>query len=556
MLETLRIQDYALIDDLEVNFGPGFNALTGETGAGKSIVVGALGLVLGGRASNETVRAGKRQAKVDAVFRVVKPSRRLAGLLKSQDILWDDNEILLSRVVTAEGRSRAYICGNLTPVSVLAEVGDELVDLHGQHEHQSLLKPDRQLDLVDGFAGTESLAADVAALVSQLRELNRAISDLETEDRERARRMEFLRYEVSEIAAAGLQPNEEEDLKARRNLMVNAERVFTLTSGACASLYDSEEGSAVLKLDAALTDVGELVRIDERFRAIADQLTGLRAGVEEAANELRAFADCLEFDPGELDLINERLAAISDLKRKYGGSIAAILEYHDQCTKDIAAYDSRDQRLAEMRAQRDGLLKKATSAAESLSKKRKDAARKLDKQVTAALQDLGMKGGRFEAAFEATELSANGTDRVEFMLSANPGEKLKSLRHVASGGEISRIMLALKAVSAEADKIPTLVFDEIDAGVGGRIARNVAWKLSQLSRSHQTICITHIAQIAVSANAHFCVVKQTQNGRTVTNVSKLEEEQRTAEIARLLDGSVSDVSLKHAKALLVETHGT
>ncbi len=552
MLETLRIQNYALIDELEVELGDGLNALTGETGAGKSIVVGALELVLGGRASGEMLRDGSKQARVDAVFRLAKPSRHLVALLKNHDIDWDGDELVLSRVVTAEGRSRAYICGSLVLVSLLAEIGDELVDLHGQHEHQSLLKSERQLDLLDAFAGTEETTRGVGEKVARLRELEKAIAALESEDRERARRMEYLRHETNEIRAAELQPGEEETLRSRRNLIANAERIFSLASNALGTLYDAEEMPAVMAVDAGLADLQELARIDERFQAMASRLSGVRAEIDECAAELRAYANRLEFDPSELDQVNERLSLLGDLKRKYGGSVEAIIEYHEKAIEELQAFDSRDQRLAELTANRDAARCEVHEAAAELSRKRHAASRKLDKLVTAALQDLGMKGGLFETTIRTGDLNMTGIDQVEFLLTANPGEKPKPLRQVASGGEISRIMLALKAVFAHADHIPTLVFDEIDAGVGGRIARNVADKLRALAASHQTVCITHLPRIAASAKHHFCVNKQMLAGRSVTSIGRVEGQQRVQEVARLLDGSVSDVSLQHAKELLKE----
>jgi DNA repair protein RecN (Recombination protein N) len=555
MLEALHIQNYALIDEIEIDFAGGFNVLTGETGAGKSIIIGALNLVLGGRASNELLRDPAKPARIDAVFRMAKPPKRLSALLKEHDIPLSDNELILSRTLTAEGRSRGYVCGNVAPISLLAEIGDELVDLHGQHEHQSLLKPERQLDLLDGYAGADGLSGEVGERVATLRELAKTIAELESDDRERTRRMEFLRHEIAEIDAADLRAGEEEELKARRNLIANAERIFSLASHARTELYEAEEGSAILAIDAASADVGELARIDERFQPLLAQLSGVRAEVEEVADELRTYADRIEFDPNELDNLNARLAVISDLKRKYGRSIEEILEYRDRSRAEVSAYDSRDQRLADLQTGHRQLLSETQKMAADLANRRKVAARRLDRLISAALQDLGMRGGRFETAFETVDLSSSGINRIEFMLSANPGEKLKPLRQVASGGEISRIMLALKAVFAGADKIPTLVFDEIDAGVGGHVARNVARKLHELAASHQTICITHIAQIAASAQRHYRVAKTEQKGRNITEVIEIGNQARIEEIARLLDGSVSDVSAKHARALLKEMEG-
>lgn len=550
MLELLRIQNYALIDELEIEFGPGFNALTGETGAGKSIVVGALNLVLGGRASSETVREGGGAAKVEALFRLGKPAPRLRALLKHYEVELEEDTLLLSRVVTAEGRSRGYLGGRLVPVSVLGEFGDELVDLHGQHEHQSLLQPERQMELLDGFGGTSELVVQVGALVGKVRELEREMAALEGVDQERARRLEYLRHEAAEIAGAELKAGEEEELRSRRNLIQNWERIAGLAGHARAVLYEDEERPAITALDAAEADIQELTRLDGRFQGYLEQLAGARAAVEEVAGEIRRFAEGVEFDAEELERLNARLALLGELRRKYGSTVEEVMAYGERAAAEVAAYEGRDERLASLRVQRARALADALEMAKGLSAKRQAAARRLDKQVTAVLQELGMKGGAFQTGLEPCDLGSGGIDRVEFMLSANVGEKVKVLRQVASGGEISRIMLGLKAVFAGADHIPSLIFDEIDAGVGGQIARKVADKMEALAASHQVICITHIAQIAAAAGRHFHVAKSVRHGRTSTAVSHVDGEGRVVEIARLLDGSASDVSIKHARVLL------
>ena len=550
MLESLHIQNYALIDDIELEFGPGFNVLTGETGAGKSIIVGALNLVLGARASAEGVRDGADRARVDAVFRIGAPARDLAAALQESDIALEDGVLILSRVVTPDGRSRAYAGGVPVPLAVLAAIGDELVDLHGQHEHQSLLKPARQLDLLDGFAGAQQAAGAVAESVSALRDVERDLAALEVDDRERARRVEFLQHEVREIETAGLHPGEEEESRERRDLLTNAERIFELSSRAYATLHERDEGAVVDALDAASGDVEELARINNRFTSLAERLAEAREKIEDVAAELREFTTEIEFDPQELEDINARLTLISALKRKYGESIAAVLAYGERAREEVAAFEQRDERLAQLKRQRGALFEEGRRLAGELSEQRKKAARALDKQIAAALAELGMKGGRFETRFECGELCATGIDRVEFLLAANPGEPLKPLRHVASGGEISRVMLALKSVFAKADTIPTLIFDEIDAGVGGAVANKVAAKLAELAGSHQTICISHLPQIAAAAQTHFHVAKETQKKRTVTSVARIADEDRVRELARLLDGSVSAVSIEHARSLL------
>ena len=552
MLETLRIQNYALIDRLEVEFRPGFGVLTGETGAGKSIIVGALGLVLGARASADMVRDGEAAARVEAVFRIDKPSTRLRALLRDHDVELEEGALLLSRSINADGRGKAYAGDRIVPVSLLAALGDELVDLHGQHEHQSLLRPECQMDLLDAFADAGEMTERVAAAVTRLSAIDRDIAALETDDRERARRAEFLRFEVDEIDAAGLQPGEEDELRARQRRITHAETLFTLANQVYNGLYENESGAAIDSIDAALKDLGELSEIDGEFGALARQLAEAREAVDSVASEIRQHTSRMEFDAGELDEINRRLAMVGALKRKYGPDVDSILAYRERAAAELTGYENRDERLESLRRERANLLSEAMEAARKLSTARRAAGLKLDKLVIAALRDLDMKGAHFETRIEETDLGARGIDRVEFMLSANAGERPRPLRTVASGGEISRIMLALKSVFAGADRIPTLVFDEIDAGVGGVVARRVAAKMAALARSHQVICITHLAQIAAAAETHYTVSKHDVRGHAVTGMDRVGGEEREREVARLLDGSISEISLGHARALLAD----
>lgn len=551
MLQTLRIQNYALIDEVELEFHAGLNILTGETGAGKSIIAGALTLVLGGRAVSETVRDASRSAKVEAAFLVPSPTPHLAELLRTHAIDLEDGELLLSRVVSPEGRSKAYANGSLIPVSVQAALGDELVDLHGQHEHQSLLKTDRQLRLLDSFAGLESKSDALAKTVGDLREVESRIAELESGDRDLARQVDFMRFEASEIDQAGLEPDEDVELQSRRNLIANAEKIFSAASKARRALSEAENGaSAIDALGAAAGELEELAGIDGRFEALSAQAQGLLGDVESLSSELLAYSSELDFDPQELDSLNARITVIRGLQRKYGESIDQILAHREKIGADIEAFENRDQHLEEIRAELAAILATAEKKARALSKERKKSAKELDEKVSRALQDLGMEGGCFETGLEQGPLTTHGTDRIEFRLTANAGEGLKALKQVASGGEVSRIMLALKGVFAEADQIPTLVFDEIDAGIGGAVATKVAFKLRDLARSHQTICITHLPQIAAAGTTHYHVSKATHDGRTTTHVARVDKGSRVEEVARLLDGSLSEVSLNHARALL------
>ncbi len=554
MLEVVHIRDYALIDALDVEFQPGLNAITGETGAGKSILVGALGLALGARASSDAVRSGAPRASVEAVFRVNKPSPQLTALLKDNDIAPEEDMLILSRTVTADGRSRAQVNGTLTTITTLAAIGDELVDLHGQHEHQSLLRAECQLALLDAYADTSDAAREVAAGVTQVNKLHREIEALETDDRDRARQADFLRYEIEEIDGANLTPGEEEDLRERQHLITHSENIYTLANTAYGALYDSENTAAVDAIDAALAALEELEEIDPRFAEQRTQATEARACIESAAEELRAYTSRMEFDPDELDTVNARLAAIGDLKRKFGASIADILAYREQAAAKLASYDNRDVHLAALREQYERLHNQTQTQAQALSQRRKKAAADMDTQILKTLQSLDMRGARFATHIEPVPLCANGVDKVAFMLSANKGEPLKPLRQVASGGEISRIMLALKTVFAAQDPVSTLIFDEIDAGIGGATARRVAEKMQLLAERRQVLCITHLAQIAAPAGAHYVVMKAADAGRTGAQIAAVTNEKREQEIARLLDGSVSAVSLKHARALLAEYH--
>ncbi len=550
MLEVLRIQNYVLIESLEVDFHSGFNVLSGETGAGKSILVGALNLVLGARISGDVVRPGAKRAKIEAVFRIPTVSPALRMLLERHDIELEEDALILARVVTAEGRSRGYVGGSMAPLSVLSAIGDELVDLHGQHEHQSLLKADRQLALLDGYAQAETLAEEVRRRVGTLRERAREIEALQQDDRERMRRIEFLRYEVQEIDAAALSPEEEEALQTRLNRMTHAETLCALSVQIHGILAEGDAGTVLDMLLSANHLLDEVAEIDASYADLGKQLTEAQFLVETVAQDVRTLGDEVEFDSQELEELNQRRALLSSLKRKYGASVAEVLDYRDTAAAELAGLENRDTVLEELCRAYAEEMDSVQQAAAQLSKKRHDAARKLDKQITKVLQALGMKGASFSIQLKSVELGGGGIDQVAFMLTANAGEQAKPLRQVASGGEVSRIMLALKTVFATADKIPTLIFDEIDAGVGGAVARKVAETLSSLARSHQVLCITHLAQIAAQAQHHLHVSKTTEKKTTRTTVSKVEGDERERELARLLDGSISPVSLAHARELL------
>ncbi len=552
MLESLHVNNFVLIENLELDFGNALNVLTGETGSGKSIVVGALNLVLGARASTGIVREGAKRAKIDAIFRIHKDNKVIRSVLKEHELELDDGELILTRTIGADGRSRAYVCGQVVPLAVLAQIGDELVDLHGQHEHQSLLRPDRQLGLLDAFARTESKAVAIRELVTELRESEKSLKDLQQDDREQARRIEFLRFAVTEIDNANLESDEENQVKSRRNLIANSELIAEQSARAIAALYESEEGSAAAALNIARHALEELASVDGGFAPLRDRIDGLSGEIDELTRDLQSQSDAVDFDPAELESLNQRLSLIGDLKRKYGDSIDAILAYRHETAAELEGLENRDERLAALQARVDSLMATARKEAASLSKARKKGAAKLDKHIVETLQFLGMKDAEFAISFAEVDLYSSGVDRIEFMLAPNPGEPARPLKKAASGGEISRVMLAIKAVLAGADSIPTLVFDEVDAGVGGAVANSVASKLQSLGETHQIISITHLPQIAAAGHTHFQVSKSSDGTRTHSAIERIDGAERVEELARLLDGSVSAVSLEHAKSMLTE----
>jgi len=557
MLRTLRIRNFALIEKLELDFGPGLNILTGETGAGKSIIVGALGLVLGARASSEVVRTGAARADVEAVFTLDQITKSLAAVIEQHGLELEDDELILARTVSAEGRSKAYAAGRLVPLTALAEIAAELVDLHGQHEHQSLLNTDRQIDLLDSYGSLTPARDDLSAQVRALRDAQAKVEALETGGgREPLRRLEFLQFEAEEIDRSRLTPGEEEGLRDRRALLANSEKIFANISRARMLLTDAEGGaSAVDTLSEALAALGEIRAFHADFEAIAVRLAANLSELESLTQDLVPYTSMEDFDPRELDAINSRLTLLRDLKRKYGESVDEILVYRARIEEEIGALANRDAIIEQLRAECAQMEELCRRAAEALSKKRRAAAKRLDQLVVRSLQELGMEGAKLETTLTHGTLTARGIDRIEVLLAANPGEPPKPLRHVASGGEISRVMLALKSVFAEADDIPSLIFDEIDAGIGGQVATRVAERLRALAASHQVLCITHLAQIAAAGHHHFHVAKGSRNGATSVQVVRVESRSRVEEVARLLDGSVTEVSLDHAEALLRKLAG-
>ncbi|MFH0795160.1 MAG: DNA repair protein RecN [bacterium] len=560
MLRELRIQNLAVIEEVALVFGPGLNILTGETGAGKSIILGALQLLLGDRADTDVVRTGAPSASVEAVFEY-KAGGPVASYLSDCGLDGDADDLIIRREIASGGRSRAFVNGRLATLAQLKSLGELLVDLHGQHQHQSLLSREIHQRLLDDFGGHTKERDAYAHAWSRWQEARARLQSLQTDERERERQKSFLTFQRDEIRAAQLSPKEDEELPRERARLVNAERLQRESLQACDLLYEGEQSEAtVLRgLDDAHKLIEGLAALDESLRPLLEPLATARANIEEVAFQLRQYASSLEHDPQRLEEVENRLDLIRNLKKKYGSTIAEILAAGERFAAELEALDrietDRADAETELQSARAALEKSATA----LSARRRAAARKLEKLLLGELSDLELGRSRFEVQLQPepplsnTDLSpsASGAESVEYFISPNPGEELRPLRKIASGGELSRIMLALKSLFASQDRIPTLVFDEIDVGISGRTATRIGEKLHSLSRSHQILCITHLPQIAARGDIHFLVEKQQEKTSTRTLVSLLEGDARVAVLAQLLDGKeLSELSLRHARELL------
>ncbi|KMY66822.1 hypothetical protein AAU61_12560 [Desulfocarbo indianensis] len=559
MLTYLRIKDFALIESLELELGPGLSVMTGETGAGKSIILAAVGLLLGQRASADLIRAGADSAVVEAQF-LIDPQGAVAERLAREDLAGGE-ELLVRRVVSREGRNRVQINGSLATLNLLNDLGPDLLALCGQHSQQDLLRPEEHLFLLDAYAGQERQREEVTRAVRRVQELDRELSDLRGRLARREERRQWLMAVVKELEEAGLDPEEEASLKAERKLLANAEQVGRLSQGALAGLSEAEEGSA-LEVSAKVRGLlGDLARLDERVEPLAKRWEELYYQAEDLAGELRDYVSRLAFDPGRLDWVEGRLLALQRLTRKYGGDAPAALEALDEARRELAGLEKGDQRLAQLEKERAAALGRALKLATALSRARKRAAPGLAQAAQAELQDLGLAQCQLKVEFsppaggavetEQGPLSARGLETAEVFMAPNPGEGFRPLRRIASGGELSRMLLALKGLVAQKKGAPTQVFDEVDAGIGGATGAAVGRKLARLALGAQVLVITHLPQIAAFGDRHFTVSKETQKGRTVTRLAGLDEGARAGELARMLAGAGGgETALNHARELL------
>ncbi|MGD1104399.1 MAG: DNA repair protein RecN [Terriglobia bacterium] len=569
MLREIHIQNYAVIDNLAVEFGPGLNLLSGETGSGKSILVDALGLALGGRTSSEVIRTGEDRALVTAVFSA-EGKAPWADWLEEYGVAGsDEGELILRRELQAGGRSRMLVNDQPVTLAAVRSLARRLVEMHGQNEHVSLFAPDAQLSLLDQFAGVSSELETLRALHVRRRELEQELEGLSHNEQERLRTLDLLGFQVRELEQAKLQTGEDARLEEERKILCNLEKIRAAATSAFEELYE-DEGAAISRVAAAARQLDELRRYDSAIAPEIEPLAAARATLEDVAAFLRDYVGNLEANPARLEEIEDRLALIDRLKRKYGSSVEAILAYADEVRQNLASLEHADERRETVRKDLAKAAAEYRKAAEALSEKRRDAARRLVRLVREELAQLGMEKTRIEVQFESApegQGGATGIDEIEFRISPNVGEELRVMEKIASGGEISRLMLALKTVVGQArvsrgargarHSDVTFVFDEVDSGIGGRVAECIGQRLKRLARDAQVLCVTHLAQIACFADSHFYVEKSARANRTVTTIKPLAgEKERAEELARMLSGSqITDAVLKHAATMLRQAAG-
>lgn len=553
MLLELRVRDLAIIESVRAEFGPGLNVLSGETGAGKSIVVDALSLALGGRAAGELVRAGVDRAVVEAVFRIdERPD--LMERLQAQG-LEADGEIVVRREIVEGGRGRAWLNGSPVTQGMLSQLLDEMVEIHGQHEHQRLLRREAQLVLLDRAGKGEALRERLAGKMREWRSLDAERTRLRMSEEERLRQIDYLRFQIDEIAQAAPEPGEEEDLAGQRGRLANAARLLESAAGAEAGLY-SGEGAVVESIGRAATSLAQAGSLDPGLAPLAARLEAALREIEDIARELGDYATKLTHDPERLAEVEERLETLRRLMRKYGPALSDVCASLDQARAELASLEGRDERIAEIEEACAALAAEGAELSRELSSVRARTAAALSRRVAKELEALGMGRATFQVAVTPIELpppgfGERGSDSVEFLISPNPGEPPRALARIASGGELSRVMLALQTVLAESEKPATLVFDEADAGVGGRVADAVGQRLAGLAAAHQVICLTHLPQIAARGDRHLRVTKAEAEGRTVARLSAIDGDARVEEIARMSGGAaVTEATRAHARDLL------
>ncbi len=542
MLRELRIKNLAIIDDLTVRFEEGLNVLTGETGAGKSIIVDALGLALGSRAQADLVRSGEKEAIIQGYFDEKEEKISDLGIDVSDGLI-------LRRSLSPGSKSRAYINDTMVSLQSLGEVGKSLVDIHGQHEHQSLMYIDKHRVLLDSYGKLHTDRENVGALYKEVQALKREKDDLQKMVKERMHRQDLLRFQINEIETVCLRRAEKEELIEERAILSNLSRLKELAEMSYALIYGSE-GSCTEKLSSVVTKVKEMSLLDQRLSETLNLLESALPLLEDASISLRDLKNKYDLEPEKLSEIEERIELIKSLERKYGKGEEAIMRYRDAAENELKKLDLTDERLHSLETDLNEKEDMLSQAALALSEKRKHVAKMIEELVKKELKELAFIDAEFRIDIRQESITSSGFDRVEFLFSANPGEPPKPLLKIASGGELSRVMLALKSILADVDNMPILIFDEVDAGIGGRTAESVGKKLKKISNKHQVLCTTHLPQIASLGDFHLQITKRQKKGKVYVEVKEISGRERQDEIARMLSGKITDASLKHAQELL------
>jgi len=562
MLNELRIKNFVIIDDLKIQFGHGLNILTGETGAGKSILIDALSGVLGDRMTTDQIRTGFERATLEGVFEIG-ALPQVKSILEESGIDCDDDTLVLRREIYTNGKGRSFANSAQIPISKLQEIGEYLVDIHGQNEHQNIMKVARHREMLDSYAGHGALVEKIGGIYGKLQSLKDGIGSFEVDEKEKSRRIEYLSFVIKEIESAKLVPGEEEALKSESALLQNAEKLFRELSTS-ATLLKGDGGiiPALKKVDSSLSAISDF---DAKLSGVLEGVKESLYGLEDAAAVLRDFEKGISFSPERVNEVEDRLALIAGLRKKYGSTVKEVLEFADKSRRELEAFTSSEEQIEKLKEEYRATVKTAKETALDLSERRRTVAKSLEESVMRELRDLGMAGtvfrisikreisddGEIESENKRYVLYPHGLDRIEFLLSANEGEDLRQLRKAASGGEMSRIMLSLKKVILAADIVGSLIFDEVDAGVGGKIAEVVGRKLKSLAAERQVLVITHLPQIAAMSDSHFSVSKDHTNGRVTTLVKTLSRAEKVREVARMLAGEkVTDLSVKHAEEMV------
>lgn len=547
MLTSLKIENVAIIESAAIEFGCGLNVLTGETGAGKSIVIDSINAILGERTSRDIIRTGAQSAKVYAVFEDV--NAKVRKFLDENGIDCEDGVLIINRTLSREGKNVCRLNGAPVTVSMLREIGSELIDIHGQHDNQALLSPEKHCGFVDSFAGNAEIIADYREKYGRLCEVRSKLKKLTTDESSKSQRIDFLTYQIDELEKAEITPGERDELKARKTLINNSQKVIESLNVAYEAL--KADGAGIDMITDAESEISDASAYMEALGEASEKITDIRYELEDIAETVRDAMSEVDFDQSELEEIDERLDLLYRLSKKYGNTEEEMLEYLEKAKTELDNIAFSEEKVKELQKQEKEALSETEAAAKKLTESRKAAGEKLSEAICSELEFLDMPNVRFVVKCDDIGLTENGKDEIEFLISANVGEEPKPLAKIASGGELSRIMLAIKNVLAEADGVDTMIFDEIDTGVSGRAAQKIAMKLRSASKGRQVICVTHLAQIAAQGDVHLYISKSVSDGKTYTNIKSLIEEDRVAEIARIMGGmEITKLQLESAREML------